>query len=112
MGQTEKSPRLAGSPRAWRPPLLSVIITRMLPRRLLQIVRQFRENGLKLLLEHPANVSDLLHVAGAEGLDLIDWDGLSLDRTTCVQRDYRHVESDVVLHAPVRGQGRSRRRLL
>lgn len=86
----------------------------MLHRRLLQIIRQFRENGLKLLLEHPANVNELLHMAGAEGLDLIDWDRLTLDRTTYVQRDYRHVESDVVLQAPVRGRGRtrSRRRIL
>src|SRR5438046_10321179 len=88
------------------------MIVPMLHRRLLQIIRQFHENGLKLLLEHPANVNELLSMAGAKGLDLIDWDRLTLDRTTYVQRDYRHIESDVVLQAPFRGQGCSRRRLL
>lgn len=78
----------------------------MLNRRLRQLVRQFHENGMKLLLENPQNVRDLLHLIQAEGLHLIDWDQLTLDRTTYVERDFRHVEADVVLRAPRLGQGR------
>ena len=82
--------------------------------RLRQIVRQFPENGMKLLLENPANVRDLLRIATGELAGLIDFDGMQRIQTTFVARDYRHVESDVVLSAPRKsGKGaRSRRNLL
>ena len=67
--------------------------------RIIQIVRQFPENSMKLLLENPLNVRDLLLIAAAEMVQWIDFNGLRLDRTSFVQRDYRHVESDVVLTA-------------
>ena len=82
--------------------------------RLRQIVRQFPENGMKLLLENPANVRDLLNIATADTAKLIDFNGMNRVQTTFVARDYRHVESDVVLSAPRKsGKGaRSRRKLL
>jgi hypothetical protein len=66
-------------------------------RKLEEIVRHFPENGMKLLLENPLNVRDLLALAAADILELIDLRQLALVRTTFVKRDYRHVESDVVL---------------
>jgi hypothetical protein len=78
------------------------------------LVRQFSENGLKLLLEHPKSVHELLRITGSTLMELIDFDHLTLDRTTFVQRDYRHVEADLVLHAPLlrpKG-GRSRQTIL
>ena len=72
--------------------------------RLAKIVRQFLENGLKLLLHNPHNVHDLLGIARAEVMELIDFDRLTVVPTTFVQRDYRHVESDLVLRAPLREQ--------
>jgi ElaB/YqjD/DUF883 family membrane-anchored ribosome-binding protein len=75
----------------------------MLTPRMEAIVRQFRENGIKLLLEDPANVRELLNITQATILNLIDFDQLTLVRTTFVQRDYRHIEADVVLRGPLRG---------
>ena len=74
----------------------------MVQARVLQIVRQFWENAIKLLLENPKNVRDLLALAGADVVKRIDLRRVELIRTTFVERDYRHVESDVVLVAPLR----------
>jgi Putative transposase, YhgA-like len=68
--------------------------------RIRQMVRQFPENGMKLLLENPANVRDLLRIAIGDLVKSIDFDGMQRIQTTFVARDYRHVESDVVLTAP------------
>ena len=73
-------------------------------------MRQFPENGMKLLLEDPANVQDLLRLTQSDLLPLIDFDQLQLVRTTYVARDFRHVEADVVLTAPLRSPGAARRR--
>ncbi|HUG93145.1 MAG TPA: Rpn family recombination-promoting nuclease/putative transposase [Planctomycetaceae bacterium] len=70
--------------------------------RLRRLVRQFPENGIKLLLENPANVRELLSLAGTDVLDLLDLDQMRLLSTTFVARDFRHVEADVVLEVPVR----------
>ncbi len=70
--------------------------------RVLQIVRQFWENAIKLLLEDPKNVRDLLALCGADIVKRIDLGRVKLVQTTFVERDYRHVESDVVLLAPLR----------
>lgn len=86
----------------------------MLQSKVLQIVRQFSENGMKLLLENPKNAADLLVVTAADVVKWINLNRLQLMQTTFVQRDYRHVESDVVLVAPLRRRKgkRSARRLL
>jgi hypothetical protein len=77
--------------------------------RLQALVRQFNENGIKLLLENAANVRDLLHLARdatvSPIVDLIDFRRLTPVRTTFVKRDYRHIEADVILRAPARGPG-------
>src|SRR4029077_15913988 len=63
-------------------------------------------NGMKLLLQRPDNVRDLLRIRRFKHVDLIDFDRLQLAPTTYVQRDYRHVESDLVLRGPLlRGRG-------
>lgn len=82
--------------------------------RIRQIVRRFPENGMKLLLENPANVRDLLNIASTDLAGLIDFDRMKRIQTTFVARDYRHVESDVVLVAPrrVRKGSRSRKKLV
>ena len=75
--------------------------------RIRQIARQFPENGLKLLLQQPLNARDLLRIARYRFTDRIDYDRLQHDPTTYVQRDYRHVESDLVLRAPLKKGGLS-----
>jgi hypothetical protein len=69
---------------------------------------------MKLMLENPKNARDLLLFTGAKVTGLIDWDHLILVRTTFVERDYRQIESDVVLLAPLREQraGRSKRAIV
>ena len=80
--------------------------------KLIELVRQFPENGMKIMLQDPANVRDVLALLDADWMDLVDFSRLRLVPTTFVERDYRHVESDVVLVAPLRGGTRSRRRRL
>ena len=62
---------------------------------------------MKLLLEDPRNVRDALAIAPV-GLPPIDFDRLAHVRTTFVARDFRHVEADVVMTAPLRIRGRVR----
>jgi hypothetical protein len=83
-------------------------------KRLEQLVRQFKENGVKLLLEHPENVRELIGILSGSWRDRIDFDRMGLVKTTFIRRDFRHVESDVVLTAPLldrRGR-RTRKKLL
>jgi hypothetical protein len=70
--------------------------------RVREIIRHFRENGLKLLLQHPGNAHDLLALAGTSLLDRIDFARMTVDPTTYVASDYRHLASDLVLRAPFR----------
>ena len=72
--------------------------------RLKQMVRQFPENGMKLLLEDPRNVRDALAITPV-ALPPIDLDRLARVHSTFVARDFRHVEADVVMTAPLRVRG-------
>jgi ElaB/YqjD/DUF883 family membrane-anchored ribosome-binding protein len=71
-------------------------------RRLREIVRNFPENGMKLLLESPRNVQDLLGITGARLIQWIDFERLTLEPTVFIKCDYRHVGSDLVFKAPFR----------
>ncbi len=75
--------------------------------RIRAIIRQFAQNGMKLLLEDPRNVRELLTIAEIGMLDQIDFERMTRLRTSFVLRDYRHVEADVVLHAPLRRSARA-----
>jgi hypothetical protein len=74
--------------------------------RIVQIVRQFRENGLKAVLERPGNVRDLLALAGAPHLDRLDFARMRVEPTSYVAADYRHLTSDLVVTVPLRRPGR------
>jgi predicted transposase YdaD len=88
-------------------------IPRLSLKRLSQLVRQFKENGIKMLLEHPRNVRDLLSVISGPWSRRIDFDRMKLVKTTFIRRDFRHIESDVVLVAPLLDeQGRRTRRVV
>jgi hypothetical protein len=79
----------------------------MTPPRPEDYARHFPENGMKLLLQEPLNVRDLLTLAGSPHAGDIDYPRVQADPTTYVQRDYRHVESDLVLRAPLKKGGLS-----
>src|SRR5262249_41588851 len=74
----------------------------MLPPRVEQIIRHFRENGLKLLLEHPANARELLALTEPRLLARLDFAHMTVDPTTYVAADYRHLAPDLVLRVPFR----------
>ncbi len=76
------------------------------------VVRHFRENGLKLLLHLPANVRDLLTLRDPERAARIDFTRLAIDPTTYVAADYRHLASDLVVRVPYRTRLGGRRRTL
>jgi len=75
-------------------------------KRIKQFARQFPENGMKMLLQDPRNARELLALAGRDLLQLIDTAHMRLTQTTFIHRDFRHVESDIVLEAPRRPTGR------
>ena len=71
------------------------------------LVRNFPENGPKLLLENPANVRELLILLHEPHVDAIDFAALTVERTHFVQPDYAHVALDILLKAPFRmGNGK------
>ena len=69
--------------------------------RLRWLVRHFHENGLKFILENPGNIRDLLQILQVHLLARIDFKKMCVVPGRYVQRDYRHLESDLVLRAPV-----------
>jgi Putative transposase, YhgA-like len=70
--------------------------------RIREIVRNFPQNGMKLLLENPANVRDVLNLVAPQFVDLIDFDRMKAEPADFIARDFRHLEADVVLRAPIR----------
>ena len=63
------------------------------PARIAAFVRQFPENGLKLLLEHPDNVHDLLRILRYRFTNRIDFGHMTVEPATFIARDFRHVEN-------------------
>jgi hypothetical protein len=53
--------------------------------RIRELVRQFKENGMKIMLEHPANVRDLLSLADVPWFDEIDFSHIEQIKTTFVR---------------------------
>src|SRR5438445_1782736 len=80
----------------------------MIHARIRAIIRQFPQNGLKLLLENPANMRDLLSLAHSTIVDRLDFERMKLVRTSFVGRDYRQRESDLVVTVPLRRRTGSR----
>jgi hypothetical protein len=72
------------------------------PELLQRHIRNFPENGLKVLLEHLANVHDVLQILHVKLVPRIDFGQMRVEAAHFVQRDYAHLESDLVLQAPLR----------
>src|SRR5882762_588354 len=70
-----------------------------------KLVRNFPENGPKLLLENSANVHDLLVLLHEPQVHAIDFTAMTVDRSHFVQPDYAHVAVDLLLKAPFRLDG-------
>ncbi len=67
-----------------------------------KLVRNFPENGPKLLLENPANVRDLLMLLHEPAVEAIDFSAMTVERTHFVKPSYAHVAMDLLLKAPFR----------
>ncbi len=72
--------------------------------RIEQIIRHFRENGLKLLLQDPGNAHDLMALTATRLLDRLDFAHRTVDPATYIAADYRHLASDLVLRVPFRSR--------
>ncbi len=70
-----------------------------------RLVRNFSENGPKLLLENGANVRELLVLLREPRVERIDFAALTVERTHFVKPDYAHVAVDLLLKAPFRVDG-------
>jgi hypothetical protein len=77
-----------------------------------RLLRNFPENGVKVMLENPANVRDVLNLLGVRCVGRIDFGRMEVDPTHFVGADYRHLAADLVLRAPLRALGRGRVRWL
>jgi hypothetical protein len=66
------------------------------------LVRNFPENGPKLLLENPANVRDFLVLLREPAVPDIDFAAMTVERSHFVQPDHWHVALHVMLKAPFR----------
>ncbi|MBN2490293.1 MAG: Rpn family recombination-promoting nuclease/putative transposase [Planctomycetes bacterium] len=73
-------------------------------KRIRELARNFHENGMKLLLEDPRNVRDLVMLVSRDLAERIDFERLKPVKQTFVRKDYRHVHTDIVLTAPLRGE--------
>ncbi len=83
--------------------------------RIQELVRNFPQNGYKILLTEPGNLQDLLRMTGTPLVSGMGFDRLRVEKTTYVAEDFRHLESDVVVTVPFRpaqAGGRGRRLLL
>src|ERR1700676_2967214 len=70
-----------------------------------KLIRNFPENGPKLLLENAANVRELLVLLHEAQVHAIDFTALTVERSHFVQPDYAHVALDLLLKAPFRVTG-------
>ena len=70
--------------------------------RVLEVARQFPENGVKALLQTPANVGDLLRLGGFADVARLELPRMVIDPTTYVAADFRHGSSDLVIRVPWR----------
>jgi hypothetical protein len=77
-----------------------------------EFVRQFRENGIKMLFHDPGNLRDLLNLRDPIRSARLDFERMTVDPTTYVAADYRHLASDLVLKLPYRTSLGNRRRTL
>ncbi len=70
-----------------------------------KLVRNFSENGPKLLLENGANLRDLLTMLRDPHVHAIDFPAMTVERTHFVKPDYAHVAVDLLLKAPFHVDG-------
>ncbi len=69
------------------------------------LVRNFPENGVKWLMENPRSAAEFLQILDNPIVSYLDLEHIQQDRTTFIQPDFSHIESDIVLQAPFSRDG-------
>ena len=77
------------------------IWTKRQRKRVIQLTRQYKENGIKLLLEHWQNVRELFCLLPGDWNRRIDFEQLELVKTTFIRSNFRHLETDILFTAPL-----------
>jgi hypothetical protein len=70
----------------------------------IRLVRNFAENSVKFLLHDKDNAREGLTLMAPDYAPLIDFDRMAVVRATFVAPDFRHLETDLLLKAPLRGR--------
>src|SRR5581483_5230077 len=70
----------------------------------LRLVRNFAENSVKFLLLNSENAREALALMDPGHAALIDFARMEVLPTTFVAPDFRHLETDLLLRAPMRGR--------
>src|SRR5687768_556218 len=68
----------------------------------LRLVRNFAENSVKFLLLNNENVREALTLMAPAQAPVIDFGRMAVVPTTFIAPDFRHLETDVLLRAPMR----------
>jgi len=76
-------------------------------KRLRSLIRHFQENGVKILLENPGNMRELVQILAFRLQSRIDFTQMRVVPGRFVARDFRHLESDLVLQAPIQAEADS-----
>jgi predicted transposase YdaD len=74
------------------------------PDDILPLVRHFAENGFKFLLRQGANLRDLMLMLEPPLVQRIDFAQAQVQPGTFIAPDFRHLESDLLVRAPLRGR--------
>ncbi|MBN2491568.1 MAG: hypothetical protein JXQ29_12030 [Planctomycetes bacterium] len=69
--------------------------------RIREMARNFWESGMKMLLENPYNVRDLLQLGGCGWVESLELDRMTCLKESFVPREDRRIESDVIHVVPL-----------
>jgi hypothetical protein len=75
------------------------------------LVRNFSENSVKFLMHNSANVQEGLRMIAPEQARLIDFAKLTVMQNTFIAPDFRHLETDILLRAPLLGKRKGKQTL-
>jgi hypothetical protein len=79
-----------------------------MPPEVRELVRNFADNSCKFLLRDRENARELVAFLTPPIAARIDFRQMRPEPTTFIASDFRHLESDLLLRAPLRGKGRQR----
>lgn len=70
----------------------------------LALVRNFQENSVKFLFRDPENAREGMTLIAPRQARVIDFARMTVESTPFITPEFRHLESDLLLRAPLRGR--------